>query len=28
VRDINTQLKWSVDLRFGFAVGNNFYEAK
>lgn len=28
VRDINLQLKWTVDLRFGFAVGNNFYEAK
>lgn len=28
VRDINNQLKWTVDLRFGFAVGNNLYEAK
>lgn len=28
VQDINAQLKWTVDLRFGFAVGNNMYEAK
>ena len=28
VRDINNQLKWTVDLRFGFALGSNLYEAK
>ena len=28
VRDINRQLKWDIDLRFGFAVGNNMYDAK
>lgn len=28
VREINSILKWSVDLRFGFALGNNLYEAK
>ena len=28
VRDINDQLKWTVDLRFGFATGKNLFEAK
>lgn len=28
VQDINSQLKWSVNLRFGFAVGRNLYDAK
>ncbi len=28
VRLMNEQLKWSVDLRFGYSVGANFYEAK
>lgn len=28
VRDINSQLNWDIDLRFGFAVGANMYEAK
>lgn len=28
VQDINNRLGWSIDLRFGFAVGKNFYEAK
>jgi hypothetical protein len=26
--DINAELNWTVDLRFGFAVGKNLYEAK
>lgn len=26
--DINKSLRWSVELRFGFAVGENMYEAK
>jgi len=25
---VNAWLKWSLNMRFGFAVGNNFYEAK